>query len=147
MKSALGVGVDIVNSSPGAQASSSKAVLAALRTLQDKIRRMEAERTDALRESAELRGQLHAAEVESEQLKRHDNSIAQKNLADARSAYDRLVSEKTELEIRIARMDDRNKEAQLTSEDLSIKIRQVEENNQTAAIRTKQLEAHHRHLE
>lgn len=133
--------------SPTTQAKSSKAVLAALRTLQDKIRRLEADRAEALREASDVRAQLNQQEIEAEQLKQRDVSVAQKNLVDARSAFDRLVSEKTELDIKIARMDDRNKEAQRMSSDLSEKIRSIEQKKQEGAAKLQELETNHRHLE
>ena len=135
-------------STGGLQGStSSKAVLAALRTLQDKIRRLEIERTEALHETNELRAQLQNQELDHEALKQRDTVSAQKNLTEARAAYDRLVAEKTELEIKLGRLAERNKEAQSTSEELATKIRQLEEDKHVGALKTKELEAHHRHLE
>lgn len=145
--SGAGSGVGPEVASPGSQATSSKAVLAALRTLQDKIRRLEAERVDALHEASELRQQLKNQEIESEQLRQRDNGVAQKNIADARMAYDRLVEAKTELDTRIARTDDRNKEAQRLSEELTNKIRTIETDKQSAAIKVSELEAARRNLE
>ena len=53
----------ISSASNGNASSSSKAVLAALRALQDKIRRLETERTQALDESSQLRLQLKNFEI------------------------------------------------------------------------------------
>lgn len=135
------------NASSNASASSSKAVLAALRALQDKIRRLEAERAQALDETSQLRHQLQSQEVEFEHAKQRDNMNSTKSLQDARSAYDRLLSEKTELEIRAARLEERNRDSRETAEELQSRIRSLEEEKYHGNQKLKDLESQHVHLE
>jgi septal ring factor EnvC (AmiA/AmiB activator) len=57
-------------------ASSSKAVLAALRALQDKIRRLESERALALDENAQLRHQIKNQEIETGMVRFRDRLMS-----------------------------------------------------------------------
>jgi uncharacterized protein (UPF0335 family) len=90
-------------SSTSNQGSSSKAVLAALRALQDKIRRLEAEKQQSLDETKQLRLQLQNQEMEFEHLKQKDKLSLQKSISDARSSYENILTEKNELEIKLAK--------------------------------------------
>jgi hypothetical protein len=121
-------------------ASSSKAVLAALRALQDKIRRLEAERSQALDESVQLRHQLKNQEIESDHIKQKENLSAQKSLHEVRHSYDRLLAEKTEMETRLSRLEDKNRTSQNSSEELQNKIRSLEEQKHSSALQIKELE-------
>ena len=71
-----------------------------------------------MQETVDLKQRLRGQEIESENIKARDNLAAQKNLAEARNAYDRLLTDKTELEIRVARMVDRTREGQNQAEEL-----------------------------
>ena len=86
-------------------ASSSKAVLAALRALQDKIRRLESEKAQALDDAAQLRTQLKSLEIENDHARERDALHSQKLLQDARMAYEKVISEKTEMENRLRTLD------------------------------------------
>lgn len=86
-------------------ASSSKAVLAALRALQDKIRRLETEKSQALDDAASLRTQLKSLEIDQEHSRERDALHNQKLLQDARMAYEKVLSEKTDLENRLRMLD------------------------------------------
>lgn len=127
--------------STNASASSSKAVLAALRALQDKIRRLEAERTQAMDETAQLRHQLKNQEVETEHLKQKESLVAQRSLHEARNAYDRLLTEKTELEMRVAKMEDRNQDVRHQSESFQERIRLLEDEKHRGQLKIKDLES------
>jgi len=139
----------ISNSSIGqnASASSSKAVLAALRALQDKIRRLETERAQALDECAQLRHQLKNQEIETEHHRQRESLSAQKNLHDARSAYEKVLAEKTDLEVRLAKSEDRNREEQRLVEELRTKVRAVEEDRHHGQLANKDLEAEKAHMQ
>lgn len=136
-----------ISASTNNASSSSKAVLAALRALQDKIRRLEIERSQALDESAQLKQQLKNQEAEAEHTKQKENLSAQKSLQEARHAYERLLSEKTELELRLGRLEDKNRTSHGISEDLQAKIKNYEEEKQAGAARIKELEHQHHQLD
>ena len=61
-------------------ATSSKAVLAALRALQGKIQRLEAEKLSAQDECKHLKSQIRAQEVEAEHIKQRDVLNNQRSL-------------------------------------------------------------------
>lgn len=130
------------SSSPtnNASASGSKAVLAALRALQDKIRRLESERAQALDDTVQLRHQLKTQEIESEHTKQRDNLASQKSLHEIRSAYERLLSEKTEVEIRLSKLEDRNRDEQQIADDLRTKILRIEDEKHDGLLGIKDLE-------
>jgi chromosome segregation ATPase len=120
--------------------SSSKAVLAALRALQDKIRRLESERSQALDESTQLRHQLKNQEVETDHAKQREQLAAQKNLQEVKAAYERLLTDKTELEVRMTKLEERNKLAQQSADDLQTKIRMLEEEKHNGTMQIRDLE-------
>lgn len=128
------------SSSVNASASSSKAVLAALRALQDKIRRLESERAQAIDDTAQLRHQIKNQEIESEHLKQRDNLAAQKSIHEVRSAYERILTEKTETEIRLAKLEERNHEEQQISDDLRSKVISFESDRHLAMLEIKNLD-------
>lgn len=127
--------------------TSSKAVLAALRALQDKIRRLEAERTQALDETSHLKHQLQTQSIEAEHSRQKENLAVQKNLQEARSAYDKMLSEKSELENRAIKMEEKNKMALAQADEMQTKIRFLEEEKHSTALRLKDLEHQHQQLE
>lgn len=108
-------------------ASSSKAVLAALRALQDKIRRLEAERTQALDEASELRSKLRSYEIESEHSRQRESLQSQRQLLEARSENERLLDSKAELEDRLKRLEDRNRDSEMQLTELSSQISRLVE--------------------
>lgn len=120
--------------------SSSKAVLAALRALQDKIRRLETERSLALDESSQLKLQLKNQEIEAEHAKQKEQLMAQKSVQEMKTAYDRLLEEKSELEVKLARYEEKNRALQHQSDELSIKIRSIEEEKHRELLRLKEYE-------
>lgn len=110
-----------------APASSSKAVLAALRALQDKIRRLESERTSAIDETVQLRHQLKNLEIESEHIKQREILSSQKTLQDARTAYEKLLNDKNELELKINKVEEKNQLAKEAYEQLERKVKGLED--------------------
>lgn len=128
-------------------ATSSKAVLTALRALQDKISRLESEKTDALEESARLRLQIQNQDMTSERYKQRDNLTSQKNLHEVRTAYDRILSEKSETEIRLSKLDERNRAEEKIAIELRAKIRAVEDEKHTGLLTIKDLESERTQLQ
>ena len=120
--------------------SSSKAVLAALRALQDKIRRLEAERSQALDEATQLRHQLKNQEVEAEHAKQRDQLTSQKSLSEVRAAYERLLTDKSELEVRLSKFEEKNKQAQSHVDELQAKIRVLEDEKHAGTMKLKDLD-------
>ncbi len=82
--------------------ASSKAVLGALRALQEKIRRLEGERGQAVAEAERLRGQLAEAGLSSELRRREEAMGHEEELQELRLAYGRLLEERIALEGRLA---------------------------------------------
>eukprot|EP01036_Dinobryon_divergens_P031486 gene31488-40892_t len=89
--------------------SSSKAVLAALRALQDKIRRLEAERAQAVEESSQLKHQLKLQEIEFDHSRQKESLSSQKVLQEAKNSFEKVFTEKTDLEVRLVKLEERNK--------------------------------------
>ena len=85
-KSTVTLGDDSIGMASVQSQGSSKAVLAALRALQDKIRRLETERAQALDECNHLRNQIRSQEMESEHVKQRDTLNNQKTLLEAKAA-------------------------------------------------------------
>ena len=123
-------------------ASSSKAVLAALRALQDKIRRLETERASALDEAAQLRSQLKSQEIEAEHTKEKDILHSQKSLQEARIAYERVIAEKDELERSLKLLRGQNEQAQDQAAELRGKNKQLQDMRGAAEQRLAELEGH-----
>jgi chromosome segregation ATPase len=109
-------------------------VLAALRALQDKIRRLECERTQAFDECQQLKSQLKSLEIETEHSKQREMLSSQRHSQESRVAYERLLTEKTELEDRLCKAEERNNKIQLSAEDLQIKIRVLEDEKQVSTL-------------
>ncbi len=126
-----------------APASSSKAVLAALRALQDKIRRLESERSAAIDETVQLRHQLKNLEIESEHVKQREILSSQKTLHEARNAYEKLLNEKSELEIRLSKLEEKNESNKNTMDELYVKVKSLEDEKRTGLERIKVLENEH----
>ena len=127
--------------------SSSQAVLNALRTLQDKIRRFETERTLVLDEVTQLRLQVKNQEIETENFRQRESLSAQKALHEARTAYERALTEKTDTEVRLSKVEERNREEQRIAEDLRAKMRSLEEEKHNGHLTLKDLEAQKSHLQ
>jgi hypothetical protein len=82
--------------------ASSKAVLGALRALQEKIRRLEGERAHAATEAERLRAELAEAGLASEMQRREEAMGHEEELQELRLAYGRLMEERVVLEGKLA---------------------------------------------
>jgi myosin heavy subunit len=121
-------------------ASSSKAVLAALRALQDKIRRLESEKAQALDDAAQLRTQLKSLEIENDHTRERDALHSQKLLQDARMAYEKVLSEKTDMENRLRTLD---KQLEKVTSDLNSAVNEnkdLEVSKRSGSEKLQQLE-------
>lgn len=127
--------------------ASSKAVLSALKALQEKIRRLESERAQALEETAQIRSQMKTLEIEANHSKQREGLVMQKGLQEARTAYDRLLTEKTELEIRLNNVEIKNRDAAATVEEQLRHNRSLEAEKHAAMLKVKELESTHSQLE
>ena len=127
--------------------SSSKAVLAALRALQDKIRRLESEKLQALDETKSLRLQIQNKEIENEKIKNKEKLNLTKSISEIKYAYENAMSENKELETRINKLEDRNREIRIHSEELYEKIRNLENEKHSLEFKLKDLESKYLHLE
>lgn len=131
----------------GHVAGSSKAVLAALRALQDKIRRLEIERSQALEEASLIRQQVKHYELEVEHMKQRESLANQKIIQEAAAAKERMSREKAELEVKLNRTEERCKEHAKQSGDLDFKLRCSEEDRGKAETMAKQFEARCQEME
>jgi len=134
--------------SPGASsASSSKAVLAALRALQDKIRRLETERSQALDETSQLRSQLKNQEIEAAHYRDKEKYSSDKTAQEARTNYEKLRQEKLDAETRLVRLEEKNKEGERHQEELSRRIQELEEEKVKTQMRQNELHSNAAHLD
>ena len=132
---------------PTTSTTSSKAVLSALRALQDKIRRLETEKAQALEETAHLRQSFTSLQADADQLRARDDAIAQRNIMEAKGNYDRLLAEKTDLEVRVKRAEERKSDIQRTHDELKEKIRTTLDEKHASLNKVKEVESHITHLE
>ena len=121
-------------------ATSSKAVLAALRALQDKIKRLEREKNDAIEETTRLRLQIQNQNYESGRFKERDSLTSLKNLNEVRTAYERILTEKSETETRLLKLEERNQAEEKIALDLRAKIRIFEDEKHSGILAIKELE-------
>lgn len=127
--------------------SSSKAVLAALKALQDKIRRLETERSQALDEITTLKLQLKNQEIDYENNKQKEILNQQKILQDNKLNYDHLLQEKQDLESKISKILDKNSSITDLSNNLQMKIQMLEEEKLSLVKKSKDLENENAELE
>ena len=130
---------DSMSSVPAA--SGSKAVLAALRALQDKIRRLESERNQVTSECQQLRIQLRELEIDTEHTKQKEILNVSKHTQESRVAYERLVTEKTELETRLLKVEERNAKFQATADEMQMKMRSLEDDRERATMNLRDAES------
>ena len=107
--------------------TSSKAVLAALRALQGKIQRLEAEKESAQDECRHLKSQIRSQEVESEHIKQRDVLNNQRSLLEAKAAFDRLSSENSGLERQLKELQERNSSSENTISGLKNQLNLLQE--------------------
>lgn len=140
--SAMSIGTPSASS-----ASSSKAVLAALRALQDKIRRLETERSQAMDETAQLRSQLKNQEIEATHFREKEKYASDKAAQEARTNYEKLRQEKLDAETRLVRLEEKNKESERQQDELSRRIQELEEEKARALMRQNELASNSTHLD
>ena len=130
---------DAPDAASAATQGSSKAVLAALRALQDKIRRLEAERAQAVDECNHLRNQIRSQEVEAEHVKQRDTLNNQRSLLEAKSAYDRLTSEKASMQHQLTDLLEKNRDSDRLVNKMKDKIAMLEGEKDGLESRTRDL--------
>jgi len=106
--------------------TSSKAVLAALRALQDKIRRLESEKSHAMDEASKLRRQIRSFESVTESRREQDMHAAKKSIQEAELIHQQLNFEKKDLEKRISSLEESNRRGKQNIDELLQKIKKVE---------------------
>lgn len=121
-------------------ASSSKAVLAALKALQDKIRRLETERSQALDEISALKLEMKNQEIEFENIKQKELLNHNKLIQESKLNYDHLVTEKMDLELKLNKLLERNQSISDFSNNLTMKLQLLEEEKQSLILKVKNLE-------
>jgi len=127
------------SSSTSATPGSSKAVLAALRALQDKIRRLEAERAQAMDECTHLKNQIRSAEVEAEHIKQRDTLNSQRSLLEAKAAFDRLATEKTNLQMQCSELHEKNKQSERNMDNMRSRIFALEQERDSLLVKQDEL--------
>lgn len=138
---------DSSNSVISGQGSSSKAVLAALRALQDKIRRLETEKAEALDETKQLRLKIQQQEIEFDHMKQKEKLNLQRSMSEARAGYEAALIEKGELESRAARLEERNRELRIQAEQLGDRCRSLEAERHDLEHRQRSQESRYEQLE
>jgi chromosome segregation ATPase len=133
--------VTSLNSSQHTTASSSKAVLAALRALQDKIRRLEAERSQALDEASDLRTKIKSFEIETEHSRQRDAMQSQRQVQEARVGYEKLFQEKKDLEERLIQVEERNRHDETQLRELSDQSGRLSETKSMSDMKLQDLTA------
>jgi hypothetical protein len=130
---------------PGAH--SSKAVLSALRALQEKIRRLESERGDLLDEcvglKSQLRQQQYKHEHESTKLRTDYENIERSS----RSFYESTALEKNELTRLVVKHEEEKKAMEKEAQYIKENAQRGEEERREASTRVKVLEKRIAHLE
>lgn len=128
-------------------ASSSKAVLAALKALQDKIRRLETERSQALDEISHLKLQLKNQEIEFENMKQRETLANQKLIQESKLSYERLLQDKADLELKLQSIIEKNQSMNEISNNLSLKIQIIEDEKKSLIDKVKELEHENRQID
>ena len=128
-------------------ASSSKAVLAALKALQDKIRLLETERSQALDEISALKLQMKNQEIENENARQKEILNNQKLLQESKLSYDRLVYEKNDMESKLNKILEKNHSMSDLSNNLQMKIQMLEDDKNSLLNKLKDMEFENSQLE
>mmetsp|Transcript_38177 Transcript_38177/g.50296 ORF Transcript_38177/g.50296 Transcript_38177/m.50296 type:complete len:659 (-) Transcript_38177:43-2019(-) len=137
----------MMNSMMNTSTNTSKAVLSALRALQDKIRRLEGERAKAIDECSRLQERLQQVEVESNHLRQVDAISAQEKASAARLAYERLMAEKNQVDVRLAKAEEQKKALARDADAQRDRAHQAEVGHRTAESQVVSLETRVAELE
>jgi len=124
-----------------AVSKSSTAVLSALRALQDKIKRLEKERADAIVEVGMLRQQLEGVQRRAELQRREDVLELQEQCSHVQGAYERLLSEKAEVESKLVRSEEKRAGLIQEAGRLRGQLLAEEESRRVAEARVRGVEA------
>ena len=137
----------LFSSSPSSQGSSSKAVLAALRALQDKIKRLESDKIRADEESKHLRNQIQNKEAEFDYQKQREKMILQRNLNETKISYEQALIKKNQLESRLHELEEINQDLRSNTDELVAIVRSLEDDKYQKDMTLKDLESKFLHLE
>jgi hypothetical protein len=121
--------------------SGSKAVLAALRALQDKIRRLDTERQQAVDETNGLKAQIKSMEIDFEHMKQRDSLLANQALLELRASFDSLKAEKAIQETDLLKLQERHREQSTEFGRLKVQVEAGDEEKCIAVTKSKGLEA------
>ena len=124
----------------GTSQSGSKAVLAALRALQDKIRRLDSEKTSALDECNQLKAQIKSMEIDHEHMKQRDALINNQSLLEAKGAYDALNAAKAVQESDYTKLQEKYREQATSFNKLKIQYETLEDEKLTLLSKCNNLE-------
>jgi uncharacterized protein (UPF0335 family) len=127
--------------------TSSKAVLAALRALQDKIRRLESEKVQAQDEVEELKREISSQQVESNHMREKVQLDSERSLEEAKSAYNSLLNDKSDLEAQLAELVAQNKEASSDVTEMESKLAELVELKKEALAKESELDRRQREVE
>lgn len=94
-----------------------------------------------------MRIQIKNQEIENEHTKQREILSAQKSLQDTRTNYERLLSEKTELEIKIMALEEKNQQVHMSNQENLSKIKLLEEERHQNQLKVKDLEHQQFHIE
>jgi len=120
--------------------SGSKAVLAALRALQDKIRRLDSEKNTSIDECNQLKAQIKSMEIDFEHLKQRESLINTQAMLEAKSSYDSLKAEKAIQEADYFKMQDAVKEATTNFNRVKLQLESTESERSALTLRCNKLE-------
>ena len=100
-----------------------------------------------MEETARLRQSYSSLQAETDQIRARDDAMAQRNIMEAKGSYDRLLAEKTDLEVRVQRAEERKTDIQRTHDELKDKIRAMLDEKHESLTKIKDMESHVNHLE
>lgn len=124
----------------GTSQSGSKAVLAALRALQDKIRRLDSEKTSAIDECNQLKAQIKSMEIDHEHMKQRDALMNNQALLEAKGAYDSLNAAKAVQESDYTKLQEKHREQAVSYNKLKIQYETLEDEKLTLLSKCNSLE-------
>jgi len=122
----------------GAAPRSNKAVLSSLRALQDKIRKIEAERAAALQQCSELSELHNSTQVDSSSVREAEARAGAAARNKQRIAYERMASEKNAMEVKVTKVVEKLAAADQQMKDAQLKTDEVRAARDQAAMAIEQ---------
>lgn len=119
---------------------SSTAILSALRALQEKIKRLEKERADAIVENAALRQQNNEVQRHSELQRRKEGLEFQEQCVHIQSAYESLLAEKEAMESKLASSEEKRRSLLQEANRLRARLAVEEDSRRIAEGRMRDME-------